>query len=81
MGRPICYRADDETSTLVDEAAAALSLNRTDWLAGLVDRGLQGQGLLTGDQVAARRAARVDVANARREMGRGVRREPQESAP
>ena len=72
--RPICWRDTDETLALIDKAAADDEVSRSDWLAGIVDRGLLGKGLLSVDQVRDRRRARVEAADDRRAMGRGIRR-------
>lgn len=58
----------------MDRAAADDEVTRSDWLAGLIDRGLEGKGLLSADQVRERRVARVAAADHERSMGRGVRR-------
>lgn len=68
----LSYRDSDDIKARVDQAAAQGGVNRTDWLAGVVDRGLLGAGLMSRDEVIERREARISAAEKLRVLGRGV---------
>lgn len=61
MGGPVLStRTDRWTKDAFDEVAARRGMRRGELLHHLIDRVLAGEGFLTADQVAERRAARAD---------------------